>query len=171
MAPAVVVRVNPDGGAAVVADDLWCPNGSTCDGETLVVAEFFGNCLTAFDVGADGTLSNRREWARFGTMPESRDMGETAAHFDVTPDGIAEPDAEGAIWVADPFHQRALRVREGGETLQEILVDDGQVFDVTLGGGDGHTLFLAVSPSYLQSERGHTRDSTLRGVRVNVPLA
>lgn len=171
MEGAVVIRVDPDGGAAVVADDLWCPNGSVCDGETLIVAEFLGNCLTAFDVATDGSLSNRREWARFGEMPATRDMGEISPLLHVTPDGISEPDAEGAIWVADPFHHRTLRVREGGEVLQEITVDDGQIFDVTLGGADGRTLFLAVSPSFLESERGHTRDSTLRSVRVEVPLA
>ena len=45
------------------------------------------------------------------------------------------------------------------------------MFDVTLGGSDGHTLFLAVSPSFLERERANTRDSTLRSTRVQVPLA
>ena len=171
MEPAVIVRVDPDGTVEVVADDVWCPNGSVCDGNSLVVAEFFGNCLTAFDVGSDGSLGNRRKWSHFGDMPASRDASEVAAYVSVTPDGIAEKDIEGAIWVADPFHQRALRVGEGGTVYDEITVKDGQVFDVTLGGSDGHTLFLAVSPSFLERERANTRDSTLRSTRVQVPLA
>ena len=57
-----VVRVDPDGTAAVAADDLRFPNGTVIfpDGRTLVVAETLAGRLTAFDVGDDGSLANRR---------------------------------------------------------------------------------------------------------------
>src|SRR3712207_2025720 len=55
-------RVDPDGTVSVAADGLQFPNGSviTPDGGTLVVGETLGNRYTAFDLGADGTLTDRR---------------------------------------------------------------------------------------------------------------
>jgi hypothetical protein len=44
------------------------------------------------------------------------------------------------------------------------------VYAVALGGSDGRTLFLAVSPSHFKHERAHTRDSVLLSRRVGVPL-
>src|SRR5581483_2995766 len=63
--PTVIVRVDLDGTATVAADGVMFPNGTviTPDGRTLVVAETFGARLSAFDVAADGALSNRRVWA------------------------------------------------------------------------------------------------------------
>jgi sugar lactone lactonase YvrE len=169
--PAPLIRVATDGTAAVVAQGLAFPNGAICDGTVLVVAETFAGRMSAFDVTDDGSLTARRVWAEFGDEPVAGDALARLNGVDVAPDGLAERDAEGAIWVADATHHRALRVGEGGEVLDEVAVDDGQVYDVTLGGADGRTLFLAVSPSYLKSERGHTRDSALLSRRVDVPLA
>jgi sugar lactone lactonase YvrE len=63
--PAVLALVTPDGRASVAADGLMFPNGAvvTDDGTTLIVAETFGARLTAFDIGPDGALTNRRTWA------------------------------------------------------------------------------------------------------------
>ena len=79
--------VRPDGSTSVAATGLAFPNGSvvTDDGSTLIVGESFGGAYTAFDVGADGSLTNRRRWA------DTPDMA---------PDGCTL-DAEGAIWFAD----------------------------------------------------------------------
>jgi sugar lactone lactonase YvrE len=76
-----IALVTADGTAREVADGLAFPNGMavTPDNGTLVVAESFAARLTAFDIDADGSLSNRRVWA------------------DVTGDGICI-DAEGAVW-------------------------------------------------------------------------
>ena len=52
----------------------------TPDNSTLIVSESFAGRLTAFDIDADGSLSNRRVWAE-----------------GIGPDGICL-DAEGAIW-------------------------------------------------------------------------
>src|SRR4029450_8696830 len=61
-ASASVKRVAPDGTVTVVADVLRFPNGSviTPDGGTLIVGETWGNRYTAFDIAADGSLTNRR---------------------------------------------------------------------------------------------------------------
>ena len=64
-APGILALVTPDGSARQVADGVAFPNGIvvTPDNNTLIVAESFTGKLTAFDIAADGTLSNRRVWA------------------------------------------------------------------------------------------------------------
>src|ERR1700731_2555745 len=57
----VIVRVDTDYTTTVFADDLAFPNGMviTPDRTTLIVAESIGRRLTAFTIGADGSLSER----------------------------------------------------------------------------------------------------------------
>ena len=126
-APGILVLVTPDGLARQVADDVAFPNGMvvTPDNKSLILAESYASKLTAFDITADGGLSNRREWA---------DLNDGA------PDGIYL-DAEGAIWYGDIPNQRCVRVREGGEVLQTIELDLG-CFACMLGGEDEQTLFM-----------------------------
>ncbi len=49
-----------------MANGLAVPNGPviTPDGKTLIVAESMGRRLTAFDIQADGSLTNRRGFLR-----------------------------------------------------------------------------------------------------------
>ena len=126
-APGIIALVTPDGSARRVADGVSFPNGMvvTPDNSTLIVAESYANRLTAFDIAADGSLSNRRVWA------------DLVGSF---PDGICL-DAENAIWYADVPNKRCVRVREGGEVLQSIDLDRG-CFACMLGGADKRTLFL-----------------------------
>ncbi len=126
-APGVIALVAPDGAARQVADGLAFPNGMaiTPDNATLIVAESYGNRLTAFDIAADGDLANRRVWAELG---------------DGVPDGICL-DAAGAVWYADVPNKRCVRVREGGEVLETLDLDRGG-FSCALGGPNGRTLFI-----------------------------
>jgi sugar lactone lactonase YvrE len=116
-----------DGSVRQVADGLAFPNGMlvTADNRTLIVAESYAKRLTAFEIAADGGLSNRRVWADLG---------------DGVPDGICY-DAAGAVWYSDVPNKRCVRVREGGEVLQTIKLDYG-CFACALGGRDGRTLFM-----------------------------
>jgi sugar lactone lactonase YvrE len=125
-APGIVALVTPDGAARLVADGLAFPNGMavTPDDRTLIVAESCGQRLTAFDIAADGSLSNRRAWAQ----------------VDDHPDGICL-DSDGAAWYGDVGNRRCVRVSEGGEILQVIELDRG-CFACVLGGPDRHTLFM-----------------------------
>jgi len=126
-APGIVALVTPDGSARQVADGVAFPNGMvvTPDNATLILAESYGKKLTAFDIAADGSLSNRRVWA---------DLAGGA------PDGICL-DAEMAVWYSDVPNRRCVRVREGGRVLQTIDLDRG-CFACMLGGANGTTLFL-----------------------------
>ena len=168
---AALVCVDPDGSARVVAEDLLFPNGSviTPDGGTLIVAETFGSRLTAFDIADDGSLSNRRTWAAFGDAPTTTVLGDALGQLAVAPDGICL-DAEGAIWVADALRGRVIRVREGGEIVDEIQTDSG-VFACMLGGDDGTTLFLCSAPDFDEHARAATPEAKVLAVTVDVPHA
>ena len=123
--PGIVALATPDGSARRVADDLAFPNGMLVTPDsTLIVAETYANRLTAFDIAADGGLSNRRVWAHLQ---------------DGYPDGICL-DAENAVWYGDVPNKRCVRVREGGEVLQTIDLDRG-CFACALGGPERRTLF------------------------------
>lgn len=154
----VIVLVGPDGRASVVADSLSFPNGMviTPDGRTLIVGETLGHRLTAFDIQEDGSLANRRVWAR---LPPS-----------VGPDGICL-DAEGAAWCANPEGEDSLvRVREGGEITDRIKLD-AHAYAVMLGGPDRKHLFICVSGSHDPAEIQRNPTASLRVVEVNVPGA
>jgi sugar lactone lactonase YvrE len=163
-----LTRVDPDGTVTTVAEDLGFPNGMVVlPGGVLLVAETFAGRITAFDIGPDGGLGNRRVWAQFGPVPDTDDVGEAVAALRVGPDGICA-DAEGAVWVADALHHRVLRVREGGEIVEEIPAGTG-VFACMLGGADGRTLYLCAAPSFPEHERRPVREAQLLAVEVDVP--
>jgi sugar lactone lactonase YvrE len=126
-APGSVALVTPDGSSRQVADGFAFPNGMTVtpDNSTLIVAESYGNRLTALDIAADGGLSNKRVWADLD---------------DGVPDGICV-DADNAVWYGDVPNMRCVRVGEGGEVLQTIELDRG-CFACMLGGADRKTLFM-----------------------------
>src|ERR1700722_7796716 len=107
----VVFQVSADFAVRKVAEGIAFPNGMAVglDNETLIVAESYGKRLTAFDIEGDGGLANRNVWAELG---------------DGVPDGISV-DEEGALWYADVPNKRCVRVCEGGEVLQTIILDRG----------------------------------------------
>lgn len=170
IAPTMLLRVDPDGSVHQVADELWFPNGmALTDDGTLLVDETFGNRVTAFDVAADGSLQNRRTWAAFGPLPSTTDLAAALPELVVAPDGCAL-DAEGALWIADGSHGRVVRVREGGEIVEEIQPGLG-TFACGLGGGDGRTLFICAAPDFDEHARSQAREAQLLAVRVDVPRA
>jgi sugar lactone lactonase YvrE len=166
-----LVRVDPDGSVTVAAGGMSFPNGSaiTPDGSTLIVAESWAQRLTAFDLRPDGSLANRRDWARFGP-PQAADPPGQPARWRCAPDGIAL-DAEGAVWVADAAGKRAVRVREGGEILDEIGAGDLDVVACALGGDDGRTLFLCATPDFrlTPEEAARTRPARILACGVDAP--
>ena len=170
IAPAPLVRVDPDGSSTVATEPLHFPNGAVITGNTMIVNETFGHRISAFEIDADGGLSERRDWASFGPVPATTDVGEALGQLSVAPDGMCL-DAEGAVWIADALGNRALRVREGGEVLQEISTGDTGVYAVALGGADGRTLYLCTAPGFAEHERRHTREAKLLAARVDVPGA
>jgi sugar lactone lactonase YvrE len=152
-----IIAVEPDGSARVAADGLAFPNGSviTPDGRTLLVGESVGLRISAFDLADDGTLSNHRIWA-------------TIEH--ATVDGMCL-DAEGAIWSACPYTGRVLRIREGGEVVDEVKGTHPGSFACMLGGDDRHTLYLCTAPTHVPDEARVAHGGRIEAVRVDVPGA
>ena len=126
--------VQPDGSVSDAApgERFSFPNGMviTPDGSTLIVAETFGGRLTALDIGADGALTNRREWAP--TWPR-------------IPDGICL-DASGAVWIANPMASECALIAPGGEVLEVIETLGLNCYACMLGGPEGRHLFMLVAP-------------------------
>lgn len=165
-----LLRVDPDGTVSVVATDLYFPNGSVItDDGVLLVDETLGNRISAFDIGPDGSLGQRRTWATFGELPDDPALAAVLGAVVLAPDGCCL-DAEGAMWVADAIGGRVVRVREGGKILEEIQPGIG-VFACMLGGADGRTLYVCAAPDFQEEARKAAREASLLAVRVDVPHA
>jgi len=155
-ATAKLAYVSPDGQTRVAAEDMHFPNGPviTPDGKTLIVGETLAACLTAFDIGQNGDLTNRRVWAP--TAP-------------AVPDGICL-DAQGAVWVANPTAPQCLRIAKGGEVLETI--DTGApCYACMLGGDDGKTLFMLTAASMTDADAPPAPNGRLVAAQVDVPHA
>jgi sugar lactone lactonase YvrE len=140
-----------------VGPDLLCANGIVIadDGRTLRVAETFGDRITAFDLGEDGSLSGQRVWA---SLP--------AGH---APDGICL-DAEGGSWVACPFAQRFVRIAANGAVTDRIPVPGRNAIACTLGGETGATLFMITwEPTGESHADTEARTSRVEATEVGIP--
>ena len=148
--------MTPDGTSRVVAEELYFPNGTviTPDDRTLIVAETWGNCLTAFDIEADGSLKNRRTWAKLN---------------DVHPDGICL-DSQGAIWLAAPYPGEVLRVQEGGNITHRLNVTT-RPYACMLGGAERRTLFVCTAGSSNADEVRAESNGKIEIIDVEVPGA
>lgn len=131
--PTSLLLVEPKGRVHVVAEALHFPNGMVIsdDGRTLIVAESYAQRLTAFDIEADGWLTNARVWADL--RPN-------------VPDGICL-DAEGAVWIADPVFHQVFRVVEGGNVTDAYALGDRGAFACMLGGGERTVLYVCTAHS------------------------
>lgn len=170
--PATVIGISPEGVAEVVAEDLIFPNGMVIapDGR-LIVGEGLIGQYTSFSIGEGGSLHDRRVWARLSAPPSMESMEELMETAEVIFDGCAV-DVEGAIWAADVKNARCIRLREGGQILDEIAAPDGQnIFACMLGGDDGRTLLMCVAPGLRDNNRLDGLQATLRTAHVDVGRA
>jgi sugar lactone lactonase YvrE len=152
-----IIIVTPGGDMRVVAGEMSFPNGSviTHDGRTLIVAESGKSCLTAFDIGSDGSLTGRRVWA---TLSKG-----------VMPDGICL-DAEEAVWVANALGKEVIRVRQGDATTHRVETQ-AQAFACMLGGPDRRTLFIMTASTTNPEEAKKQASGRIETVKVDVPGA
>jgi sugar lactone lactonase YvrE len=171
-ATAAIVRVDPDGRAAVAAEGLWFPNGSLIAGDgTLIVAETMAARLTAFTIQPDGTLADRRVWAQIEPAPEPGDVAAMFSAISFAPDGCAL-DAEGHAWVANALGGPLSRVAPGGRIVEEIAVPDGLIAVACgLGGEGGRTLMACAAPDFHEEARKAAREAVLLTTTVDVPHA
>lgn len=139
--PGAIMLLRPDGTASVAAQSVCFPNGMHYQAQTrtLLVAETFASVISAFEVGADGQLSDRKVWAPLD---------------DAMPDGIAMQGSD-RLWVADPHQRRLLCVARGGQVLHEMRLEDTRPYACAIGGPQGRTLYVCCAP-------GFKRDSCMR---------
>jgi sugar lactone lactonase YvrE len=153
----VIVRVDADDTPTVVAEDLDFPNGMviTPDGTTLILAESIGTRLTAFTIGADGALSDRRIFAD---------------GLDAPPDGICL-DAQGGIWTSMTLANRFDRIVEGGTVTDRIDIGDRTAIACMLGGPERRTLFMLSTTSAYPDRLVGTKLARLDATTVDIPGA
>jgi len=154
--PASLIRVDPDGTSCEAAAGIGFPNGAviTEDGGTLVVAESLGGRLTAFDREADGSLTNRRDWAVLRG---------------IAPDGICLCE-DNTIWVANAVAPECLRVAEGGEILERVRTAR-TCYACMLGDDDRRTLYLVTADDSHAPKARAARNGSIEKVRASVPGA
>ena len=130
---AAIARISPMGSVSTAVDGLWFPNGMVIapDGRSLVVAESAARRLSVLEITDAGALVNQRVW---GQMSANQ-----------LPDGICL-DAQGTIWIASPPSREVVRMREGGEVLERIELDQ-EAIACMLGGADRRTLFILTAES------------------------
>ena len=151
-----LARVDPDGKVHVAASDMHFPNGMviTPDGRTLIVAETLAMRLTAFDIGPDGGLSNRRVWATLGMR---------------APDGICL-DANGHVWVANAIAPECVLVAPGGEIVARVETAE-PCYACMLGGDDRRTLYIMSAPSSMPDVVSKARLGIVACAPVSTPGA
>jgi len=120
---------HPDHGLKQAAMGIFFPNGLvvSANGGTLYVAETFGKRIAAFDIGADGSLSNRR----------------VHAHLRGEPDGLSL-DAEGCLWVPLLFLGEFARIGPDGREIETIAFAGRNAIACIGSGADRKTLFLCI---------------------------
>jgi hypothetical protein len=119
-APANLIRVDPDGGASIAAEDLLFRDGSviTPDGTMLIVGETAGARFMAFAINEDGSLSDRRVWAQIAPTPEITTWRRPQRAPVRT--GRLRPRRWSHIWCADEVNARCVRIAPGGDIVDEI---------------------------------------------------
>ncbi len=127
----------------------------TPDGKTLIVAESVGRRLTAFAIGANGSLSDRRIFAD---------------GLDGPPDGICL-DTEGGVWASMTLAHQFDRIVEGGTVTDRIDIGDRTAIACTLGGPERRTLFMLSSTTAYPQRLVGTRLSRLDATTVDIPGA
>ncbi|MBO0677152.1 SMP-30/gluconolactonase/LRE family protein [Mycolicibacterium sp. S2-37] len=150
----IVLRLDPDGGVAVVAEHLEFPNGMviTPDGQSLIVAESTGRRLTLFPL-EDGRLGERRIFA---------------AGLPGPPDGLAI-DAEGGVWTSMTLAHQFARIVDGGTVTDRIDIGERIAIACALGGPESRVLFLVTTTDAYPERLIGTADSRVDAVTVDIP--
>jgi gluconolactonase len=132
--PPAVYYVPPGGTAMQIATGIARPNGIMLspDEKTLYVNDTNGEFMVAFDVGANGAVSNRRNFAKYATVNKTP-TGVTSGA-----DGLAV-DSEGRLYCAGIGGVQVFSPK--GEHLGTIPVSL-QPQNIAFAGADKRTLYI-----------------------------
>ena len=140
-----------------VANDLNYANGIgvSPDGKTLYVSQTVSNCMLKFTVNADGTLSNRSNFALLSVLVKNKNDSPWLG-----PDSM-KIDSKGNVYVAQWFGGKVLKLSPEGKLLH--------VFEIAAGNG---TTNVALGPDekelYVTVVKD-PNDSQAKGSLVKIP--
>jgi len=150
-----LIRIDPAGAVSVAATEMHFANGMavTADGSTLLVAESYAGCITAFTLDQRGILTDRRRWAAVDGFPNGITVG-----------------SDNGVWCANPKSGDVVRVVEGGAVTDTISTPEPHSIACTLGGDDGCTLFMLTATTLGDREAARTRrGAAVYSARVQIP--
>lgn len=141
-----VYYIPPEGAARVVIGpgEFAMPNGVEIapDGKTLYVNNTWqqpgGNFIWAYDVAADGSLSNKRRFAVVDLRPEVVAAANPADRFDSGADGSAI-DTDGRYYVAT---KTGVQIFLPDGTAAGTIHVPGTPVSLTFGGRDNDVLYI-----------------------------
>jgi gluconolactonase len=134
-----------------VADDLNYANGIgvSPDQKTLYVSQTVSNCMLKFTINADGTLSNRANFALLNVLVPNKSQS-----LWLGPDSM-KIDSKGNIYVAQWFGGKILKLSPAGKLLHvfEIAAGDGTT-NIAFGEGEKDLYVTVVKDPKDQQAKG-----------------
>jgi len=140
-----------------VAGDLNYANGVgvSPDGKTLYVSEMVGNCILKFTVNADGSLSQRSNFALLTLLVPNKN-----ASAWLGPDSM-KVDRKGNIYVAQWFGGKILKLSPEGKLLH--------VFEIAAGDGTTNVAFGQDEKDLYVTVVKDPNDAQAKGYVVKIP--
>ncbi len=123
-------RLDPDLSARKVDSDYIICNGPTFNLDNTIIyhTDSIRRTIYALDIGADGSLSNKRVFAQFDEA-------------DGVPDGMTT-DSEGCVWAAHFGGARITRFSPAGEILQAVPIPALNITSCAFAGAELDTLYI-----------------------------
>lgn len=135
-----IYRLAVDGSCVASSPLVSITNGPAVspDGRTLYHIDTLGGVIFACDLGADGNLTNRREFAR---IPNREGY----------PDGPTV-DSEGCVWVGLYKGSAVRRYSPGGELLETVHFPVDAITKIAFGGPELKTVYATTAAKHLSAE-------------------
>jgi Gluconolactonase len=123
-----------------VANDLNYANGIgvSPDGKTLYVSQTVSNCMLKFTINADGTLSDRSNFALISVLVPNKSQSPWLG-----PDSM-KIDSKGNIYVAQWFGGKVVKISPGGKLLHVFEISAGDGTTNVAFGKDDNDLYVTV---------------------------
>lgn len=154
-----IYRLGADGNCVCESPLYSITNGPAVspDGRTLYHVDTLGGVIHACDVGDDGTLGNRREFAR---IPNAEGY----------PDGPTV-DSEGCVWIGLYMGSAVRRYSPAGELLETVTFPVDAITKVAFGGPDLKTVYATTANKHLSAEEKAARPASGDLFRFEVSVA